>query len=83
MQSIRGGLSSLLGKLPKPDPSLLAGFGSLATRFLKSQRALKIESIPPVSRKDANRIKITYGPYKRKSSKVWHIDLLSGSIHCC
>jgi hypothetical protein len=56
-----------MGSIP---PGLLSGVGGLMTRFLQSQKAMKIEEIPAIIRKDAKRIRLTYGPFKLKGRQV-------------
>lgn len=73
-----GGLDSLISsigssgmpKMPNIPPSLFSAMGSLAGTFLPSQKAFKIEEIPPILRKDAKRLKFIYGPYKLKPKGV-------------
>jgi hypothetical protein len=38
---------------------------------VQSQLAMKIEELPPLLRKDAKRVKITYGPYQIRGQKVF------------
>jgi hypothetical protein len=63
-------LGAIMGKLPKMSPSVMASLGSIAVKFLQSQKAFKIEEIPSVLRKDAKRVRLTYGPYKLRASNV-------------
>jgi hypothetical protein len=71
-----GGMAAMGAKagpdsiMPNIPPSLMSSLGSLATGFLTSQKAMKIEKIQPLLREGATRIKITYGPYKLKGLKV-------------
>jgi hypothetical protein len=51
--------------MPKAS-DLMSTFGTLAVKMLSPQRALKIEDIPPVLRKEAKRVRLTYGPYRLK-----------------
>jgi hypothetical protein len=65
------GLASLAQSLI-PPPELMSSFASLATKFMATTKATTIEDISPVLRKDAKRIRITYGPYKIKGADVSH-----------
>jgi hypothetical protein len=60
-------LGSLLGSIP---PNFLSGAAGLMTQFLQSQKAMKIEEIPPLVRKDAKRVRMTYGPFKLRGRQV-------------
>jgi hypothetical protein len=55
--------------MPKMMP-LMKSMGPLAVKFLQTQQAASIEEIPPILRKDAKRVRITYGPYKLKGAAV-------------
>jgi len=55
-----------LGGFSMPKGGLGSLMGLLSPKI---QKAMKIETIEPRIRKDAKRIRITYGPYKIRSSK--------------
>jgi hypothetical protein len=42
----------------------------LALKNMPKTKAATIEEIPPILRKDAKRIRVTYGPYSIKGAKV-------------
>ena len=65
-----GGFGGLGDKLGGGSSSLMGSLSALAVKFLPTQKAMKIEKVPPVLRPDAVRVKITYGPYKLRSAKV-------------
>jgi hypothetical protein len=44
--------------------------GDLALKSMPTTKAATIEEIPPILRKDAKRIRVTYGPYNIKGAKV-------------
>jgi hypothetical protein len=45
-------------------------FGNFALKNMPKTKAATVEEIPPILRKDAKRIRITYGPYNIKGAKV-------------
>ena len=51
-------------------PGAMTFLGDLAMKNMPSTKAATIEEIPPILRKDAKRIRVTYGPYKIKGAKV-------------
>jgi hypothetical protein len=54
---------------------VLSIFNGQASKKYPAQKAYKIEEIPSIRRKDAKRIKITYGPYALRAANVRRIDL--------
>jgi hypothetical protein len=75
-----GGLGGLFGKTPQIDSSFMSSMGSLAAKM--THKATKVETIQPLLRKDATRIRMTYGPYKLKPAKVSSWKMLSGNSDC-
>ena len=53
-------------------PDIISIFSGKAGKRFPAQKAYKIEQIPPLRRKDAKRIKITYGPYTLRAANVSH-----------
>jgi hypothetical protein len=51
-------------------PDMMSIFSGSAGKKYPAQKAYKIEEIPPLRRKDAKRIKITYGPYTLRAANV-------------
>jgi hypothetical protein len=51
-------------------PDMISIFNGKAGKMYPAQRAYKIEQIPPLRRKEAKRIKITYGPYTLRAANV-------------
>jgi hypothetical protein len=51
-------------------PDMMSIFNGKAGQRYPAQKAYKIEAIPPLRRKDAKRIKITYGPYLLRAANV-------------
>jgi hypothetical protein len=68
-------MSSIQAAVMPRVSGLMSTFGPLAVKFLQSQKALKIEEIPPVLRKEAKRVRLTYGPYKLRGQsgvrEIW------------
>jgi hypothetical protein len=52
---------------------LMSSFGPLMAKFLQPKKAMKIEEIPSLVRKDAKRVRMTYGPFKLKGREVGHV----------
>jgi hypothetical protein len=61
------GLGSFMQNLPASAMSSLSG---PALKSMPTTTASTIEEISPILRKDAKRIRITYGPYNIKGAKV-------------
>jgi hypothetical protein len=61
------GLGSLMQSI---SPALMPYLADLAAKSTPSTKAATIEDITPILRKDAKRIRITYGPYSIKGAKV-------------
>jgi hypothetical protein len=72
-----GNLGGLLGKTPQIDSSFMSSMGSLAAKL--AHKAMKVETIQPILRKDATRIRMTYGPYKLKPAKVNSLKTILGN----
>jgi len=56
----------LIGSLP----DAISIFTGQAAKKYPARKAYKIEEIPPQRRKDAKRIKVTYGPYTLRAANV-------------
>jgi hypothetical protein len=63
-------LASIMATYGPMMESMMPKIAGSAHRFLQSQQAMKIEQIPPVTRKDAKRVRLTYGPYVLRGRKV-------------
>jgi hypothetical protein len=72
---IGGMMAKFNDQMEKAMPKIAAS----AHRFMRSQQALKIEEIPPLVRKDAKRVRLTYGPYTLKGRKVFCLPADYGS----
>jgi hypothetical protein len=51
-------------------PGFISSLSGLAAKYMPTTKAATIEEIPPILRKDAKRIRVTYGPYNIKGAKV-------------
>jgi hypothetical protein len=51
-------------------PGVMTYLGGLAAKSMPATKAAIIEEIPSILRKDAKRIRVTYGPYTIKGAKV-------------
>jgi hypothetical protein len=51
-------------------PDMMSIFNGKAGKRYPAQTAFKIENMTPLRRKEAKRIKITYGPYKLRAANV-------------
>jgi hypothetical protein len=63
---------------PKIGP-MMEKFAPFAVSLLATQKAFKVEEIPPVLRKDAKRVRLTYGPYILKGAQVRRFGILHKS----
>jgi hypothetical protein len=61
------GLGSLMESLA---PGVMSYLADLTLKNMPITKAATIEEIPPILRKDAKRIRVTYGPYNIKGAKV-------------
>jgi hypothetical protein len=75
-------IGSMMAKYGSQMEKAMPKMAASAHRFMQSQQAMKIEQIPPLVRKDAQRVRLMYGPYTLKGRKVlllpgrfitWHI----------
>ncbi len=57
----------MVGPVP---PGLFSTLGGLMVKSLQAQEATSIEEIPTLIRKDAKRLRITYGPFKLRGREV-------------
>ena len=51
-------------------PGVMSSLAGLALKSMPTTKAATVEEIPPILRKDAKRIRVTYGPYNIKGAKV-------------
>jgi hypothetical protein len=59
-------LKDILGSIP----DMMSIFSGKSSKRFPAQKAYKIEQLQPVRRKDAKRIKITYGPFTLRAANV-------------
>lgn len=63
----------MLWELATSIPDVISIFNGQAGKKYPVKKAYKIEEIPSLRRKDAKRIKITYGPYALRPANVCRI----------
>ena len=67
-------LGGMMAKINSQMEKVMPKMAANAHRVMQSQQAMKIEQIPPLVRKDAKRVRLTYGPYVLKGRKVLLLD---------
>jgi hypothetical protein len=56
-------------------PDMMSIFNGQAGKKFPAKKAYKIEQVPSLRRKEAKRVKITYGPYTLRAANVSQIAL--------
>jgi S-adenosylmethionine synthetase len=63
-------LGGMMAKFNSLMENVMPKIAGSAHRIMQSQQAMKMEQIAPLIRKDAKRVRLTYGPYMLKGRKV-------------